>query len=192
MLPIPDLQRALQDLQPHRAVPRRLVLAGLAGILPVWAMPDFPTVDAKKNKKKRKRKRKNKKDKKPENNAFGCLNVGQHCNGKDDTCCSGVCDGKKPKKGKKDKSACVAHNVDSCDEAFDGCEGILVTCGLAGTCVKTTGNAPFCGGAPAECVPCQRDADCVAQGFGVAAACVLCSSECALASGGTACFAAAD
>lgn len=187
MLHIPDLRRALQDLQPHPTVPRRLLLASLASVLPAWALPGSLTIEA-----KRKKKRKKNKKNKPDTNAFGCLNVGQHCNGKDDKCCSGVCDGKKPKKGKKDTSACVAHNVDSCDEAFDGCEGILVTCGLAGTCVKTTGNAPFCGGAPAECVPCQRDADCVAQGFGVAAACVLCSSECALASGGTACFAAAD
>ena len=47
-----------------------------------------------------------KKNKKPKNNAFGCLNVGQACNGKNDKCCSGICDGKKPKKGKKDKSKC--------------------------------------------------------------------------------------
>ena len=182
MLPIPDLRRALQDLQPHRALNRRAALAGLAGILPAWVGPGPGVMQAKKHK--------HKKRNKPQNNAFGCLNVGQHCNGKDDKCCSGICDGKKPKKGKKDKSKCVGHNAGPCQDAFDVCEGVALTCGLSGACFKTTGNAPFCAGGNSECQPCQRDVDCVNQGFGVGAACVVCNSECALISGGTVCFAA--
>ena len=187
MLYIPDLRRALQDLQPHRAVPRRVVLASLAGILPAWALPGPLATQAKKHKKK-----KNKKTNKPQNNAFGCLNVGQHCNGKDDKCCSGVCDGKKPKKGKKDKSTCVAHNVGPCQDAFDVCAGVPVPCSLGdlGGCLKTTGNAPFCAIGDTPCTPCQRDSDCVALGFGIGAACVVCNFLCATESGGTICASA--
>ena len=190
MLPVPDLRRALQDMQPHRALPRRVMLAGLAGILPAGVFPGLPPLEAKKKHKKHKKKKNRNKNNKPENNAFGCLNVGQHCNGSNDKCCSGICDGKKPKKGKKDTSECVAHNVNSCDDAFDTCEGVPATCGLAGACFKTTGNAPFCAGGNGECRPCSRDIDCLNQGFGVGAACVVCNSECALISGGTVCFAA--
>lgn len=190
LLHIPDLRRALHDLQPHRGLTRRVVLAGLAGILPAWAMPESLTVLAKKHKHKHKRKKK--KNRKPETNAFGCLNVGQHCNGNDSSCCSGVCDGKKPKKGKKDKSTCVAHNVGPCQDAFDICAGVAVPCSVGdlGGCFKTTGNAPFCGAGDTPCVPCKRDTDCVALGFGVGAACVVCNFLCAAESGGTMCIAA--
>src|SRR5687768_235577 len=47
---------------------------------------------------------KNKRKKKSQKNAFRCLNVGQKCAGKNGKCCSGICNGKKPKKGKKDRS----------------------------------------------------------------------------------------
>jgi hypothetical protein len=185
---IADLKRALRDDSfappPVNTVSRRAALASLAAVLPTTLLRVDDAQARKKNKKKRK------KDKKPKNNAFGCLNVGKACNGKDDKCCSGICDGKKPKKGKKDKSRCIAHNVNSCDEAFDLCNGVGVACGLAGACFKTTGNAPFCAGGNGECGFCQRDVDCVNQGFGVGAACVVCNSECALISGGTVCFSA--
>ena len=189
MLPNPDLRRALHDLQPHRPLSRRVVLASLAGILPAWAMPASMATLAKKHKKKKK---KNKKRNKPENNDFGCLNVGQHCNGNDDKCCSGVCDGKKPKKGKKDKSRCVAHNVGTCQDAFDVCAGVAVPCSVndLGGCFKTTGNAPFCGVGDTPCTPCKRDSDCVALGFGFGAACVVCNFLCATESGGTICASA--
>ncbi|MGH2617744.1 MAG: hypothetical protein ACRDJC_21155, partial [Thermomicrobiales bacterium] len=55
-----------------------------------------------------------KKRKKPRPNEFGCLNVGQTCGGRSERCCSSICQGKKPKKGKKDRSRCVAHNVGGC------------------------------------------------------------------------------
>ncbi len=188
MLSIADLKRALRDesFAPPSAhsLSRRAALAGVAAVFPAAMVLGVEDAEGKKNKKKRK------KDKKPKNNAFGCLNVGQACNGKDDKCCSGICDGKKPKKGKKDKSKCVAHNVNSCNEAADICNGVLALCGLEGACVKTTGNAPFCAAGNSECGFCQRDIDCVNQGFGVGAACVVCNSECALVSGGTVCFSA--
>lgn len=191
---IPDLRRALRDqsfvLLPECPVPRRAVLAGLATLLPAWMISRAEDSEARNKHRKKRKKRKRKKKQQPENNIFGCLDVGQACNGDDTRCCSGICDGGKPKKGKNDKSRCVAHNVNSCDDAFDVCAGVAVTCGLAGACFKTTGNAPFCAGGDGVCIPCQRDADCVAQGFGVAAACVVCDSECAAISGGTVCFAA--
>ena len=96
MLHIPDLQRALRDPSfaplPSRTVSRRAALVGLSTMLPARTMLGISDAGARK-------KHKHKKRNKPDNNAFGCLNVGQHCNGKDDKCCSGICDGKKPKKG---------------------------------------------------------------------------------------------
>jgi hypothetical protein len=188
VLHIPDLQRALHDLQPHRALPRRAVLASLAGILPAWALPDSLAVEAKKHKHKHKHKNK-KKNNTPQTNAFGCLNIGQHCNGKDDKCCSGICDGKKPKKGKKDKSKCAGHDANICQPGFDVCQGVIATCSNGGACFTTTGNAPFCAGGDGVCTVCRRDPDCVAAGFGALAACVVCNSECP-ETGGTVCFSA--
>jgi hypothetical protein len=124
--------------------------------------------------------------KKPKHNAFGCVNVGKACNGKNGLCCSGLCQGKKPGKGKKDKSTCVAHNVLGCQPAQDGCLEIGSSCGSSGICYRTTGQASFCGvdGAGA-CVDCGKDADCERLGFGSGAACVTCTS-CNVSA--TACF----
>lgn len=74
-------------------------ILGLAAVIPTLA------------KAKRKRKKKLKR------NGFGCVNVGGKCRGKDAACCSGICQGKKPKKGKKDTSrctVCVGHLADAC------------------------------------------------------------------------------
>ena len=192
MLPVPVLRRALQDMQPHRALPRRVMLAGLAGILPAGVLPGLPALEAKKKHKKHKKKKNRNKNNKPENNAFGCLNVGQHCNGSNDECCSGICDGNKPKKGKKDTSECVAHNAGPCLDTFDVCAGVAVPCSVGdqGGCLKTTGNAPFCGVGDTPCTPCNRDADCVSLGFGFGAACIVCNFLCATESGGTLCASA--
>ncbi len=38
---------------------------------------------------------------KPRRNAFGCVDVGTPCRGKDRSCCSGICSGPKPKKGRQ-------------------------------------------------------------------------------------------
>lgn len=188
MLSIADLKRALNDESfappPVHTVSRRAALASLAAVLPATTMLGIDDAEArKKNKKKRK------KDKKPKNNAFGCLNVGQACNGKNDKCCSGICDGKRPKKGKKDKSKCAGHDASTCQPGFDLCLGVFAICSGAGVCTTTTGNAPFCAGGSGICTRCSRDTDCEAAGFGLGAACIVCNSECP-DTGGTVCFAA--
>ena len=130
---------------------------------------------------------------------FNCSAVGQSCNGRDSSCCSGRCEGKEKKKrkgGKKgkrdrkdrrDKSRCVAHDENGCTGGQDTCAtGLQVACGRRGNgaCFQTTGNAGFCGqidggGAPNfACATCERDQDCVDQGFGGDAACVVCDSDC--------------
>ena len=189
MLHIPDLQRALRDPSfappASRAVSRRAALTGLAALLAVGPLLGAREAEARKKHKHKKKKHRNK----PENNAFGCLNVGQHCNGKDDKCCSGICDGKKPKKGKKDTSTCGGHDASTCQPGFDVCLGVIAQCSNGGACFTTTGSAPFCAGGTGECTVCSRDADCVAAGFGALAACVVCNSGCPQ-TGGTVCFAA--
>jgi len=127
---------------------------------------------------------------------FGCSAVGDSCNGNDSNCCSGRCEGKKEKKKKKgkrdrkdrrDKSRCVAHDEGGCTGGEDTCsDGLQVACGRRGdgACFQTTGNAGFCGqidrGSPPSfaCADCNRDQDCVDQGFGSDAACVICDSDC--------------
>jgi hypothetical protein len=42
--------------------------------------------------------KKQKHKKKPKLNEFGCVNIGGKCRGKNGLCCSGICQGKKPKK----------------------------------------------------------------------------------------------
>ena len=129
---------------------------------------------------------------------FDCLAVGDSCNGNDSRCCSGRCEGKKAKKGKKgkdgnrnrdrsDKSRCVAHDEGGCTSGQDTCDsGLAVACGFRGRggCLKTTGNAGFCGQIEGQspprlrCETCTKDLDCEALGYGRGAACVVCFSEC--------------
>jgi hypothetical protein len=119
--------------------------------------------------------------KKPQLNAFGCLNVGQKCRGNNGLCCSGICQGKKPKQGKKDKSQCVAHDTGECQAEQDSCLAEEeIRCGTAngGACVRTTGKAGFCGGGSGACIACEKDTDCQTLGFGENAACVVCRSQC--------------
>jgi hypothetical protein len=132
--------------------------------------------------------KKKRRRKKPQLNAFGCLDVGQACQGNSGLCCSGICQGKKPKKGKKDTSRCVGHNGLDCQGGADSCAGGTVPCGTAGACTRTTGAASFCS-APGDgdCVACQTDADCVAS-RGPGAACIVCPGNCPDTT--TACFAA--
>jgi hypothetical protein len=128
------------------------------------------------------KKKQRKKTRKPSFNAYGCLNVGQACGGSDDRCCSGICEGRKPKKGKKDTSRCVAHNAGDCTTALNVCTAGLVAskCGDAGAdahCMTTTGNASFCGHIETfdpeiNCLACGKDADCEAI-TGPGSACVV-------------------
>jgi hypothetical protein len=124
-------------------------------------------------------------------NLYGCVDVGNACRGNDDLCCSGICQGKKPKRGKRDKSRCVAHHVDICQPGqkslrCGGSDETFVFCtlpnGETGLCERTTGNASYCAGSHVVCESCAKDADCLAL-CGPGAACITCSG-CA---GGTTC-----
>jgi len=161
---------------------RRAVLAVLVAALGL-AVPchDRPEAQAAKRKKRN--------TAKP--NAFGCLNVGQKCRGKGSKCCSGICHGKRPKKGEKDKSRCAGHDVGTCqaDQQRLECGGAAtVPCtnnaGMAGLCAVTTGNAGYCH-RDIDCFPCHRDTDCEPV-CGEGAACIACAITCA-GQGGTAC-----
>ena len=123
-------------------------------------------------------------------NAFGCVNVGGKCRGKDKNCCSGICKGKKPKQGVRDTSKCVGHDASTCRRGQQPtrCGGAAnVACtssaGLRGECATTTGNAAYCS-ASGGCFPCKRDTDCKG-GCGSGAACITCAG--CPETGGTAC-----
>jgi hypothetical protein len=157
---------------------RRRVLAGLVGALGLAAV-SVPG-EARKRKKKAKLKR----------NAYGCVDVGKPCRGNSANCCSGICNGKKPKKGKRDKSRCLAHNTGVCQPGLNACKGVDATCGTGGICLETTGKASFCGDPDTDaCVACNRDADCEAL-LGAGAACVYCAAVCPMTQGRV-CLAAA-
>jgi hypothetical protein len=163
------------------ASPRRRLLGGLAGSalgLVATRLPDLAQA-----KKKHKH---NGKKARLARNEFGCVDVGGACQGNGSNCCSGLCDGKKPKKGKKDMSACVAHDdAGICFADSDTCTvGQSVPCSAdndACDCVLTTGKAGFCGdftaGPQALCRDCAKDADCEDE-FGAGAACVLLGGVC--------------
>jgi hypothetical protein len=149
---------------------RRTALIGLASAASGLMTARLVTVaDAKKRKKKRK--------KKLVRNEFGCVDVGGKCRGNDGNCCSGVCQGKKPKKGKKDKSLCVAHNTGVCSLELDICvtgDGQESACGTAAVCAATTGKAAFCASQEdVDCRICSTDQDCEAQGFPIGSACII-------------------
>jgi hypothetical protein len=133
---------------------------------------------------RRKRTKNKRKRKPPPFNAFGCLDVGQQCNGNNDRCCSGVCAGKRSKKGEKDKSQCAAHNEGGCTPERSFCAADPLDEALCNVpvptdiCLTTTGNAGFCASlsdfdAEINCRVCARDTDCLAFGFPPGSACVL-------------------
>jgi hypothetical protein len=169
------LTRSLTDLSSRRGL-----LRGLAAALSLIALDPPHLAGARK-----------KRQQKPVFNAFGCVNVDGKCRGNSSLCCSGICQGKKPKKGEKDKSRCVAHNTGGCSAALQSCGPVPdVPCGAGGFCLATTGNAGFCGAiVQATCATCQRDTDC--QGiFGAGAACVICANGSCPATGDRLCVAA--
>lgn len=174
--------RSLTDAFRRRDLLQGLVAAaGLVATNSPWA------TDAK-NKRRRKRNKKSRKNKKSRVNQFGCLDIGQPCRGNSTFCCSGVCQGAKPKQGERDRSTCVAHDTGSCQAGASVCSGTAITCtstsGESGLCFTTTGNAGFCS-ATSDCFPCTKDADCQAV-CGAAAACVRCEEFCP-DTGGTGC-----
>ena len=168
-----DLVRTL----PGVSAPRRRLLLGLsAGLL---AAPGWRTTTGKQKARKKQLQR----------NAFGCVDVGKACQGNNANCCSGICNGEKPKKGKRDTSRCAGHDASTCPSGLNPtfCGGTDVNCvtsALApGACATTTGNAAFCFSS-VRCLACKKDSDCTAN-CGAQAACVICA-DCA-SSGGTAC-----
>jgi hypothetical protein len=172
--------RSMRSLPSRRDIVRGLAGAGLG--LGTVRLSD--AVEAKnRNGKKNKKKGKSKKHHQPVVNQFGCLNVGQPCKGDSTLCCSGICEGTAPKKGKPDTSRCAAHNTGACTAQFDGCQSLVIGCGTAGFCFRTTGQASFCGGPGGECRACARDTDCEPS-HGPGAACVVCD-DCLPVSGFT-------
>jgi hypothetical protein len=160
---------------------RRGLLRGLAAALALATVRNLGLVEAR-------NKHKTKGAKGLRRNAFGCVATGKACRGNDANCCSGICQGKKPKKGKEDTSKCVAHNVLECQAGQDSCPGEPIPCGAAGACTITTGKASFCSAAgDGDCVACRTDADCEAS-RGPGAACIVCPGNCPETA--TACFAA--
>jgi hypothetical protein len=177
--PISALARVFTFIQSRRDVVRGL--AGAAVGLTVLHAPD--TGEAKKKHRKHRRRKL-----KLQRNEFGCVDVGGHCLGNDANCCSGIGDGRKPKKGKKDSSVCVAHDdAGVCFADTDTCTiGHNVPCDLDNelcACLITTGNAGFCGdfsdGLESQCRNCVRDTDCQEE-FGPGAACVFLGSVCSV------------
>jgi hypothetical protein len=161
---------------------RRRFLGGLVGALALGATR-IPGALAKRKKRKKKQKL--------VFNAFGCVDVGQPCRGNSANCCSGICQGTAPKKGKKDTSRCLAHNEGVCQDGDDFCQGTTVNCGSPGVCVRTTGNGSFCGKG-ATCTVCSKDTDCDEAEFGPGVACIVCvNCDGVNGSSGTACIEAA-
>jgi hypothetical protein len=150
---------------------RRGALAGVLGALGALGAGALPLVTGLAKSKKSRNRKKNR----PKPNAYGCLNVGQKCNGKNSKCCSGICQGKKPKRGKKDKRRCVAHDTGGCVVSERQCGAKVPTCTTSvnrvGGCLTTTGNGPYC----ADFITghlCSKDADCRAV-CGPLAACFI-------------------
>jgi hypothetical protein len=113
----------------------------------------------------------------------GCRHIGDRCK-RATQCCSGICE------RKNGQRRCTAHNSGGCTAQFDGCKGLVVGCGTAGFCFRTTGKASFCGGPGGDCVDCTKDVDCQEK-YGDGAACVVCEDCVGNGSNGTACYPAA-
>src|SRR5688500_16952446 len=160
---------------------RRDIVRGLAGAgLGLAGLRLSGLAGAKQKHARSKRKKKNRKRPQPVVNQYGCLEVGQPCKGDSTRCCSGVCEGKKPKKGKKDTRRCVAHGTGTCEQdQLTLCEvynPAPAPCNNAAcVCVRTTADSSFCGTTAvgvSDCAACQRDSDCQALGFAAGSACV--------------------
>jgi len=106
----------------------------------------------------------------PRPNAYCCLNVGQKNCGNGALRCSGICQDRRPRKGKRDKRKCVSHDAQIFQPTDDSYTEPAVLCGK-GLRNCTTGNAGFCGKSDV-CGVCSKDADCEAMS-GQGAACVV-------------------
>lgn len=181
---------ALSKGIPEQPLFRRSVLAGLAASM-LGLIGGGPSNIAAKEKQDKDKKRK----KKPlKRNEYGCVADGKACRGNDAVCCSGICQGKKPKKGERDQSQCVGHDASTCvrGQATEFCNpaGLTTHCtsstGQPGVCETTTGNSGICA-STGSCEECRNDADCQISTGNPHAACVRCASGFCMA--GTACVA---
>jgi hypothetical protein len=163
-------------------------------------------VDAKRKRHKKKGKKRKRKNQTPPVatpqevpplvfNQYGCIDVGRPCRGDSYNCCSGICQGAAPTAGQPDTSRCVAHDTGTCEQAAEGLctipEVFLATCNNRSNCgcLRTTGGSNYCaelfgGPGTSQCLPCQRDADCVALGLPAESACApvsagRCAGTCA-------------
>lgn len=164
------MEGAAFDIVSRRLARSRHTLVG-AGLMTVGAMVGIPISGPPERVASKKRKQA------PlVRNAFGCVDVGGKCRGSNENCCSGVCQGSKPRKGKQDRSVCLAHDTGACLLADDSCaeNAASTPCQRGGICVRTTGNAPFCGlEGRSSCQVCTRDSDCRAL-LGGGSACTIC------------------
>ena len=167
---------------------RRSVVTGLAGGVLTLAAGGSGAFGAKDDKPKKRKKKPLKR------NEYGCVADGKACRGNDAVCCSGICQGKKPKKGERDQSQCVGHDASTCvrGQATEFCNpaGVTTHCtsstGQPGVCETTTGNSGICA-STGSCEECRNDADCQISTGNPHAACVRCASGFCMA--GTACVA---
>lgn len=150
---------------------RRTLLAGFTGALAALAARLVPGGVGARNKRRPK--------KLPNLGPFGCQKVGGRCNGRNGLCCSGLCVGKTPKAGEKDKSQCVARNTSAeCGPDHDHCDATVsctTSAGNPGECGFTTGRGGYCFDVDRPDLPCRRDPECQ-QTLGQSAACVWCQS----------------
>lgn len=194
-----NTERSGDTLRSLTAVPsRRDVLRGLAGSgLGLAVLLDCPldgshVVAKKRGKNKKKHKKRSLQPPTspppppPPFNRYGCLDIGQSCDGDSSLCCSGICDAK--------SSACVAHNRDVCfpdtdycaSDAPSFCDGNKPNC----LCITTTGNAGFCAdfedfsAVDTFCRLCSTDTECQAE-LGPGAACVILAGQCSAFCAGT-------
>ena len=150
---------------------RRRVLGGVTGAAVALASLRLRDIADARNRRPRK--------KAPNLGMFGCQKIGGRCSGKNAYCCSGLCAGKTPKSGEKDKSHCVARNTSvECGPNHDHCDatvGCMTSAGNAGECAFTTGRGGYCFDIDRPDLPCRRDPECQ-QVLGTSAACVWCQS----------------
>ena len=172
------VSRTMSRLPSRRDLLRGLAGAGFGLSALVGSRFGERDVDAK----KKKRRKKKQKTLRPVLNQFGCLDVGQPCKGDNTRCCSGICQGTAPKKGKPDTRRCAAHGTGTCKQGIEGiCTNsdlLQVTCNNRSDCgcIRTTAGSNYCaelfgGPGTSQCQPCQRDADCIALGLPPETAC---------------------
>jgi hypothetical protein len=197
-----DADRLAAVIRSFSSLPsRRDLLRGFGAVgigLGALRLPHVAEARKKHKVSNKKRKKKQHTPPQPIFNRFDCAAIGQPCLGDNTLCCSGVCEGAAPVKGKPDTRVCAAHNAAVCTPESNMCtQGTSVFCNPnhpLSVCVLTTGDAGFCADLTANgrglCRICTKDTDCQAE-FGAGAACVVLGSACSTvcpATGGTACL----